>query len=58
MAGTGEGIPRWVKVAGIAAAVVVLLFVVMMLVGGGGLGHKIPNHFGTQSSAPPAGGRG
>ncbi|WP_170223317.1 hypothetical protein [Nonomuraea turkmeniaca] len=44
MAGTRDGIPRWMKVAGIVAAVLILLFVVMMLVVGGGLGHTIPRH--------------
>jgi len=38
------GIPRWVKVLGIAAAVVVLLVLVMMLAGGGG--HSPPDHGG------------
>ncbi|TMR95064.1 hypothetical protein [Nonomuraea basaltis] len=54
MTGTGEGIPRWVKLAGIVAAVLILLVVVMMLIGGGGLGHKIPSHGGGPVSAPPA----
>lgn len=56
MAGTGEGVPRWMKVVGIVAAVVVLLVVAMMLIGGGGFGHQIPNHGGDASSAPPSGG--
>ncbi|MBF8187486.1 hypothetical protein ITP53_17440 [Nonomuraea sp. K274] len=56
MAGTGEGVPRWVKVAAIVAAVVVLFVVAMMLVGGGGMGHQIPSHGDNASSAPSTGG--
>ncbi|GAA2988161.1 hypothetical protein [Streptosporangium longisporum] len=46
MAGAGDGIPRWAKLAGLVVAVLILLFVVMMLVGGGGMGHRIPDHGG------------
>ncbi|MFB4280247.1 MULTISPECIES: hypothetical protein [unclassified Nonomuraea] len=56
MAGTGDGMARWVKVAGIVAAIVVLLVIAMMLIRGGGLGHQIPSHGGGASGAPPVGG--
>jgi hypothetical protein len=47
------GLPRWVKVAGIAVAVVVLLAVVMMMAGGGS-GHNPPSHgYGGDTDTTP-----
>ena len=38
-----EGMPRWVKVVGIAVAVLALMVVVMLMIGGGG-GHGPSRH--------------
>ncbi len=53
----GSGVPRWVKVSGLAALVVVLLVVVMLLIPGN---HGPGRHLGEQAPlvAVTAGGAG
>jgi hypothetical protein len=47
------GIPRWLKVAGLALIILVLLIVAVMLIGGRG-GHTRVRHGGATGDTPPA----
>ena len=51
--GTPPGLPRWVKVSGIAAVTVIVLLVVLLVTGGPGE-HGPGRHSGGDDDRPPA----
>jgi hypothetical protein len=48
------GIPRWLKVSGIAALLLALLVAVLLLVGGGGHGPRLHSGSGVSDGAAAA----